>query len=222
MTPNDTELITLLKAGDTAGALALLAARPLAARERDASGVSPLMWSLYLRQGEVSEALRAALPELDVFEAVSTGDAARVATLLSADRSLARARSGDGFTALHFAAFFSRPELAASLLAAGADPAAVADNPMRVQPLHSAAAARSLETCRVLLESGAPPDAAQHQGWTALMSAAQHGLEPLVDLLLAHGARLDVRAGDGRTAAELATAAGHHELAARLTPPSVA
>lgn len=220
MTHEHAELITLLKAGDTAGALALLSARPLAVRERDASGVSPLMWSLYLRQAEVTEAIRAALPGLDVFEAVSTGDAPRVAALLAADPALARARSGDGFTALHFAAFFSRPEAATALLAAGADPAAVADNPMRVQPLHSASAARSVETCRVLLEHGAPPDAPQHQGWTALMSAAQHGLEPLVDLLLAHGARLDVRADDGRTAAALALAAGHHALAARLTPPS--
>ena len=220
MTPNDAALITLLKAGDAAGALALLAARPEAARERDASGVSPLMWAYYMRQTEAAEAIRAALPELDVFEAVAAGDGARVAALLAADPSLARARSGDGFTALHFAAFFARPELASALLAAGAEPAAVADNPMRVQPLHSAAAARSVETCRVLLEFGAPPDAAQHQGWTALMSAAQHGLEPLVDLLLAHGARLDMRAEDGRTAADLAAAAGHHALAARLTPPS--
>lgn len=216
MMPKDPELIALLKSGDTAGALALLASRPDAARERDAQGVSALMWSLYARQGEVSETIRAKLPELDLFECVSLGLEDQVEALLVASPDAVHAHSGDGFTALHFAAFFARPWIAARLIGAGADPSAVADNAMHVQPLHSAAAARSVETCRVLLEFGAPPDAAQHQGWTALMSAAQHGLEPLVNLLLAHGARLDVRAEDGRTAADLAAAAGHHALAARL------
>lgn len=216
----DPELIARIKSADTAGALAVLASNPEAAAGRDANGISALMWSLYMRQPEVSEALSAALPELDFFEAVSLGVEERVAGILAERPLLVHARSRDGFTALHFAAFFDRPWMAARLLGAGADPAAVADNAMRVQPLHSAAAARSVETCRVLLEFGAPPDAAQHQGWTALMSAAQHGLEPLVDLLLAHGASLDERAEDGRNAADLAAAAGHHALAARLTPPS--
>jgi ankyrin repeat protein len=214
------DVFTWIKSRDTARTLALLAEHPGAAFERDGGGVSALMWSLYVGLPEVSEAIRAALPGIDVFEAASMGDGERVAQLLEAMPELVHARSGDGFTALHFAAFFSRPEAAALLIAAGADPAAVSDNPMAVQPLHSAAAARSVETCRVLLEGGAPPDAPQHQGWTALMSAAKHGFEPLVDLLLAHGARPDVRADDGRTAADLAAEAGHHALAARLTPPS--
>ncbi|MFN8587112.1 MAG: ankyrin repeat domain-containing protein [Candidatus Eisenbacteria bacterium] len=216
MTPTAASLIARLKTGDAAGALALLAARPDAADERDENGVSALQWSLYVRAAEVTEAIRARRGALDLFEAVSLGDAPRAEALLAGDPALARARSGDGFTALHLAAFFSRPALARRLLAAGADPAAVAANAMRVQPLHSAAAARDLDMCRVLLEAGAPPDAAQHQGWTALMAAAQHGLEPLADLLLAHGARRVVRADDGRTAADLAQAAGHTALATKL------
>lgn len=217
MTAHDPPLVALLKSGDTAGALARLDADPACAGERDANGVSALLWSLYVRAVEVTPRIRSHAGALDVFEAAALGDEHRVAELLVKDPSLAHARSGDGFTALHLAAFFSRPAIATRLLAAGADAAAVAANPMRVQPLHSAAAARDLATCRVLLEAGAPPDARQQQGWTALMAAGQHGLDALADLLLAHGARRDVRADDGRTAADLAREAGHTALSARLS-----
>ena len=217
MSAPEKTLLELLRSGDAAGALARLAAFPHEAAARDAQGVSPLMWSLYVRATEVTAAIRARLPELDLFEAVAVGDEARAEALLAAQPALVLARSGDGFTALHLAAFFARPALARRLLAAGADPAAVAANAMRVQPLHSAAAARDLETCRVLLEAGAPPDAAQHQGWTTLMSAGRHGWDALAELLLAHGASREPKADDGRTAADLAREAGHTALAAKLS-----
>lgn len=218
MTTPASGLIPFIRAGDVAGAMALLAQDPAQAAIRDEAGVSPLMWACYLRQGVLSEALRRMLSALDVFEAVAMDDEARVRELLAGDAKLTRAWSGDGFTALHFAAFFARPRLAEVLIAAGADVAAPSRNPMRVHALHSAAAARSLATCRVLLERGAPPDAAQHQGWTALMSAALHGDEALCDLLLAYGASTGTRSEDGRRAADMALEKNHQALAARLSP----
>ncbi|MCC6650929.1 MAG: ankyrin repeat domain-containing protein [Candidatus Eisenbacteria bacterium] len=217
MTSPTDDILTLIRGGDTEAVIALLRRDPGAAMARDASGVSALMWACYMRQESVVEALRAVVPSLDVFEAASLGDEARLRDLLAGDPALSGAWSGDGFTALHFAAFFGRAGLAKALLDAGADPAAPSRNAMRVHPLHSAAAARSLNTCRVLLEGGAPAGAAQHQGWTALMSAAMHGEEELALLLLGHGADPAARSDDGRTAADMALEKEYQALATRLS-----
>jgi uncharacterized protein len=99
------------------------------------------------------------------------------------------ARSSDGFTALHYAAFFADGPTVEVLLAAGADPAAVAENPMRVQPLHSAAASRNVEGARLLLSAGADPNAEQQDGFLPLDAAVQNGDEAMQELLRAHGAR---------------------------------
>ena len=80
--------------------------------------------------------LRDAIPELDIFEAASFGDVGRVQTLLG-DPQNATSRSGDGFTPLHLAAFFSQPSVAKLLIASGADVQSVAENGSRVQPLHT-------------------------------------------------------------------------------------
>lgn len=220
MTSPTDEILPLIRSGNTDAVLALLQREPRAGAARDAGGVSALMWACYMRQEGVIAALRAAVPALDVFEAASLGEEPRLRELLAGDPALAHAWSGDGFTALHFAAFFGRADMAAVLLDAGADPAAPSRNAMRVHPLHSAAAARSLDTCRVLLERGAPAGAAQHQGWTALMSAAMHGDGELVELLLRHGADPAVRSDDGRSAADLALEKGHQPVATRLSSGS--
>lgn len=210
------ETITAIQRGDLAAVGSLLAGSSRCAQLRDANGVSVLMWACYLRQGAIAAAIATLQPALDLFEAVAMGDGARAEALLSTDPGEARAWSADGFTALHFAACFARPGLAAKLLESGSDAAAVSRNPMQVTPLHSAVAARCRESCRLLLEHGAPPDARQQHGWTALMAAAMHGDEALVELLLAHGASSAMTADDGRDAIGLALEQGHPALAARL------
>lgn len=198
----------------------LLRQQPTLASSRDENGISAFMWASYTKQAAVRDLLRASLPSLDVFEAIAAGDDARALDLLAAQPALAHAWSGDGFTALHFAAFFSRPAVAERLLMMGADPAAEAKNPMRVTPLHSAVSSRSMETCRLLLARGAPPDAGQQHGWTALMSAGMQGDAELAELLLSHGATLAPKDDQGRTAADMAVEKGHAALAAKLRPPA--
>jgi ankyrin repeat protein len=99
----------------------------------------------------------------------------------------------------------------------GADVNAVANNPMLVQPLHSAAAAGRADIVQLLLESGADANARQQGGFIALHAAAQNGDHAMVKLLLDHGADAAAATDDGRTAADIADAAGHPEVVALLT-----
>jgi len=206
-----------IRRGTLARIDARLREQPALAAARDPAGISAVTWACYARQAEALRALLAAKPSLDVFEAVAAGDEAQAFALLAADPSLARAWSPDGFTALHLAAFFDRPELAARLLALGADACAEARNPTRVAPLHSAATSRSMVIVRALLAAGAAVDVRQAQGFTALMSAAGNGDGALVEALIAQGADASIAADDGRTAADIARARGHEALAERLS-----
>ncbi len=181
---------------------------------RDANGVSALMNALYRGRQDMVAVLLSAEPALDVFEASALGNAARLEELLSRDAGLVRAVSADGFTPLHFACFFRQEGSARKLLHAGADPAAVADNKMKVQPLHSAAAARQRGIVEMLLLAGAPVNATQQGGWTALHAAAQHGDADTAELLLEYGADPAIANDEGKTPADMA--AEHPDLAAML------
>jgi ankyrin repeat protein len=87
-------------------------------------------------------------------------------------------------------------------------------------PVALAARHSRLEVLRLLLEAGATTAAARNgrEAPTALMRAAAAGAADAVALLLQHGADPALRDAEGRTAADLADAAGHHDLARRLAP----
>ncbi len=209
-------LIEAVRAGDAAAVSASLARDPSIADARDADGVSALMLARYRFDREVSDALLAVDPDLDVFEAATLGYVDRLRERLEEDPAAVSAFSTDGFTALHFAAFFGKAEAARVLLEAGAAPDRFTRNDLANQPLHAAAAGRHLEACRVLLAAGADVNARQHGGYTPLHEAAEHGDVEMVELFLS--AEADPAATDdrGMTPADLAEAAGHHDVAARL------
>lgn len=210
-----TDPFALLDA-DVAELADLLRADPSSAAARDAGGVSLVLQARYRGRLDAVEAILAAEPPIDAFDAAGLGDEESLAAAVAADPSTVHRRSGDGFTALHLAAFFGHLAAARLLLDHGADPAAVSENLMRVQPLHSAVAGRHADVAALLVERGAPVGDAQHGGFTPLHAAAQHGDDAVVDLLLAAGADRAPAADDGRTPADLAEAAGHLDLAARL------
>jgi ankyrin repeat protein len=149
--------------------------------------VSEIMAALYAGERARAEAL-AGEAELNIHEASSLGRVERVRELLQSDPNLATNRSSDGFTALHYAAFFGTAEAAAALLEHGADPAAIAENEMRVQPLHSAAAVDATGTARLLLDAGADPNARQEGGFRPIDAAVQSGNDELYALLVERGA----------------------------------
>lgn len=211
------DVIAAVQSGDAAAVRKLLQQDKSLAAAKDANGVSAVMHAYYRGQREIAEALIAAKPELDIFEATAAGNAERVSQILKRDPEAAKRWSADGFTALHFAAFFNRPQIARDLIRHGADVAAVAQNPMKVMPLHSAAAAPSREIVSLLLQSGAPASARQHGGWTALHQAAQIADLEMVRDLLGHGADISARTDDGKLPADMAEAKGHKEVVELLS-----
>jgi len=205
----------LLKAGDMDGLAELLKENPQAAEARDSNGVSLLMHLIYRGQAGTAKTVAEHKQELDIFEAASLGNAARLKQLLH-DPACSNAYSNDGFTALHFASYFGQPEAARLLLENGASVDAVASNPTRVMPLHSAASARNLEAARLLLEHGAPVDARQQGGWVPLHAAAQNGDRDMVALFISHRADTKITNDDGKTAAMIAREKGHTHVADAL------
>jgi ankyrin repeat protein len=204
-----------LEAGDAGGLRRILGEDPGSAEARDANGVSLLMQALYRGRRDLAEMIADRKKLLDIFEAAALG---RLAPLneMARDLVVVNSRSRDGFTALHFAVFFGQPESARVLIEAGAAVDAVAANPMAVMPLHSAASARNLETVRLLLAHGAPPNARQHGGWAPIHAAAQNGDRAMVELLLQHGADPKLANDEGKTPAMVAREKGHAEVAALL------
>jgi uncharacterized protein len=208
----------LLQAGDADGLRLLLEQDPGSSEARDATGVSLLMRSLYRGRQDLAELIAARKKALDIFEAAALGRLDRIKQCLRDDASAVNSLSKDGFTALHFACFFGQPDAARLLIEGGAAVDAVAANPTRVMPLHSAASARNLEAARLLLERGAPGivNARQQSRWVPLHAAAQNGDRPMVELLLKHHADPALANDEGKTSAMVAREKGHAELAALL------
>jgi ankyrin repeat protein len=175
-------------AGDVDAVRSAIREDPSAASARDDKGLSAVRAALYGRHQDVAEVLLEAKPDLDVHDAAAAGDVDRLTELLDADADVVGTWSEDGFTPLHLAAFFSRGDAVRLLLDRGAEVGAVSRNDMKVQPLHSAVAARSTECVTALLVAGADPNARQEGGFTPLMAAEQHEDTDLMRLLLDHGA----------------------------------
>src|SRR5919197_667795 len=148
-----------VKAGRRESVREMLAREPALARVRDENGVSALLLALYHREPEIASLVATRAGALDVREAAALGDADRVRALAGADRSLADAPGGDGFTPLGLAAFFKRVDAVRALLAAGADPSLASRNGSRFTPLHSAvstdAGPLDMAIVRAIVEAGA-------------------------------------------------------------------
>src|ERR1041385_7136276 len=101
------ELIASVKAGDIEKVRHSLSQSPSLASARDQNGVSALMHALYIGHKHIAELL-GNRDNLDIFEAAALDRKERVSEILNIDADAARRWSSDGFTPLHFAAFFNR------------------------------------------------------------------------------------------------------------------
>lgn len=154
-----------------------------------------------------------ALP-FSLHEAAQYGDLAALRRAIEAAEYGVDETNGRYETPLMAAADAGHAEAVRMLLAAGADPDAMAGTDgggyqmtMSLQrPLHFAAGAGHAEVVALLLDAGADPNPTDAQGMTGSpLAAAVYGAHPeTVRLLLAHGADASALDEEGRTTAELA------------------
>jgi hypothetical protein len=144
----------------------------------------------------------------ELFEAVKSGDAARVKELLRRGAN-PNARDEYGLCPLHYAPWNRRAEVARVLLEHGADVNARA---LSMTPLHRAATFGNVEVARVLLEYGADVNAKDKKGWTPLHIAATDGHVGVVELLLERGADPSIKNEEDKTPLDVARERGHAEV----------
>jgi uncharacterized protein len=216
MASTSEDLFEAIEAGDGGGVETILAGDPAAAASRDANGVSALMRALYRFDKALIDAVKKRVDALDVFEAAAFGDVDRLTVLLEEDPPLVTSYSGDGFTALHFAAFFGRFEAAELLIQRGAEVDAFGRGWMTGTAMHSAVSRLHSHVVRILLEAGANPNVRQSAGWTPLHAAAANGDLASVDLLLDAGADFTATNDEGRSVGDLATESGDEATADRI------
>lgn len=216
MASTSDQLFEAIEAGDVGRVDSMLDDDPAAASSRDATGVSALMRALYRFDKGLVEAVKRRVDILDVFEAAAFGDVDRLTEILSGEASLVNSYSGDGFTALHFAAFFGRPDAAALLIERGAEVDAFGRGWMTGTAMHSAVSRRHADVVRVLLDAGANPNVRQSAGWTPLHAAAMNGDLTSVELLLDSGADPAATNEEGRSVVDLANESGDDATADRI------
>ena len=150
--------------------------------------VSEVRQALYRGDRAAADALIAAGATPNIFDAASLGDARAVREMIDADPSLVHAWSADGFTALHFAAFLGGPDAVRGAGRRGCRRGRGRANAMLVQPLHSAAAHGNVESCRLLLDAGADPNARQQGDFRPIDEAIHTDNAALIALLRERGA----------------------------------
>ncbi len=131
-------------------------------------------------------------------DAVRSGDAQGVRTLLRQKSVDVNRPGADGTTALHWAVQRDDAAMVELLLRAGAD--ARAANRYGVQPLPIAAVNGNAAILALLIEAGADPNAGLSPDEAPLMTAARTGKVDALKVLIAHGTNVEARDSRGQTA----------------------
>lgn len=149
-----------------------------------------------------------ALPAADspLADAAERADWKSVDSQLAAKADVTVAQK-DGTTALHWAAYHDRIDVAKKLLAAGTS--AKVENSFGVTPLSLACTNGNEEIVKALLAAGADANTALRGGETVLMTAARTGKVGPVKALLDAGAKVDAKDRKDQTALMWAAADGH-------------
>ena len=232
----DSPLTKAVRAGDVQAVRALIkSGADVNAKSGD--GSTPLLWAADRSAHDIASALIAAKAAVDaandfgvtpLLHASRIGDAVMIDLLLRAGAKPSLAHP-EGETPLMAAARAGSVPAVRLLLARGATVNA-AGKFQGTTALMYAAAEGHLDVAGVLLEAGADPNIQGHVtsltqrknadhptgGFTALMFAARSGNDAMVRRLAAGGANLNVKNGDGASAAMIAIWNDRFDIAATL------
>ena len=142
--------------------------------------------------------------ESSIHDEAAAGRLEQVTLMLAHHPELVDARNRKEKTPLFFAVSEDRRDLAALLIARGADLDAADETGLR--PLHAAVWRERWALAGMLLDKGADIEAADVFGNTPLHTAAMLGKRGMVDLLLERGADPFAENGEGMSPAEVARA----------------
>ncbi len=209
-------LFSLIKHGQIEEVQAALIEDPALVHAHEPDGASAVLTAVYYGQPAIARLLVKYGASLDLFEAAAIGDLDTVRQLVSAQPDLANAVAPDGFQPLGLAAFFGHADVAEYLIHAGAVVDSPSHNPLKVMPLHSAAAGSRTEVVKLLIQHGAPVNVRQAEEFAPLHSAAQNGSLEIISALLDAGAEVNIRDAEGKSPLTFALAENHEEAAALL------
>lgn len=151
-----------------------------------------------------------------IHSAAEKGDLTKVKALIAQDPSLVNSKDKMGMTPLHLAAKNDHKDVAAFLLASGADVNAK-DSNGAFAPLDLALSCyHYMDVVTLLIEKGADVNARSGQGLSALMETAMRGQKDAAALLLAKGADVNAVDSKGNTALIWAIMMGHMDFAKLL------
>lgn len=143
-----------------------------------------------------------------IFRAIRSGNQQVIAQFLQ-DKTAMETRDADGNTPLHHATFYLDAPAVDQFLKAGGNPNAT--NKVGISPLIWAVG--DVEKVRLLLKAGANPNHVSESGHTALIVAChEFGTAEVVKELIAHGAKVEIKNGEGADAVLAAARTGDVEV----------
>jgi ankyrin repeat protein len=207
------DFLAAIKTGNRADVTLLLDVDPTLANVRDEDGLSAVLVAAYYQEPDIAKLLVQRGAELNIFEACAAGELSRVRDWVEQQPEWINAYAPDGFQPLGLAAFFGHAAIVEFLLDKGAVVNSPSRNPLRVMPLHSAAANTRTEIVRLLLDHGADVNATQADDFTPLHEAAQNGMLDVTQWLIDRGAAINPRlSSNGKTPLALAIEYKHEDV----------